>query len=130
MNPALGFAVALGVTLVLLGFTVATGLRARRRWHIPLAVLSVASLVVTIVFAKELGKHYDFESAGLVSPIHHVMARVTAGAYLLPITTGLWTIFRPVARRWHRRVAFLVLALTVLTAITGTMMILLAERIG
>ena len=58
------------------------------------------------------------------------MAKVTTALYLLPIVTGITTIYRPATRRWHRRVAFLVLAMTVLTAITGTTMILMATPIG
>ncbi|MFN0006690.1 MAG: hypothetical protein ACKVXR_02190 [Planctomycetota bacterium] len=130
MSSTVGFLVFLALTLAGLGCTVATGLRARRRWHITFVAASLACLATTIYFAKELGNQFDLESAGVITPIHLTMAKVTTALYLLPIATGITTIFRPAVRRWHRRVAFLVLAMTVLTAITGTTMILMATPIG
>lgn len=130
MSPTLGFIVSLAVTLVLLGLTVATGLRAQRRRHIPCVVGAILSLAVTIYFAEKLGEHYDLKAAGAITPIHLTLAKVTTAAYLLPIASGLTTIFRPAARRWHRRLAFFVLGMTVLTACTGTAMILLAKPLG
>jgi hypothetical protein len=130
LSPSAGFTVFLAVTLAFLGLTAATGLRAQRRRHIPLAVASIVSLGVTIWFAKALGKQYDLAAAGAITPIHLTLAKVATAMYLLPIGSGVCTIFFPRARRWHRRFAFLVLALTVLTAITGTLMLALAPRIG
>ena len=130
MSPERGFAVFLALTLVLLALVVATGLRAKRRWHIPFVACAVASLGLTIWYADQVGKLYDLESAGAITPIHLTLAKITTAAYLLPIASGLRTIFRPANRRLHRKLAFLVLGMTVLTAITGTWMMLAAKRIG
>lgn len=129
MTPDVGFVAFLALTLVLLGLVVATGLRARRRWHIPLVACALAALGTTIYFAEKMGEHYDLASAGPITRIHLWIAKITTLAYLLPVATGIRTIFDARMRRWHRRVAFLVLALTVVTAITGTWMILAAERL-
>ena len=130
MSAGAVFASFLALTLVLLGLVVATGLRARRRWHISFVALAVASLCATIACARRLGDHYDLASAGAITPIHLTLAKIATAAYLLPIATGLRTIFRPGTRPLHRRLAFFVLGLTVLTAMTGTWMILASERIG
>src|SRR5262249_32633853 len=108
----------LALTLLLLALVVATGLRARRRLHVTLVACSLASLGATIRLALEVGKLYDLPSAGVITPIHLGLARVTTAAYLLPIATGLRTIFRPRTRRLHRKLAFLVLGMTAATAIT------------
>lgn len=86
-------------------------------------------LALSIYYALELGHLYDTQAAGLITPIHHTMARVTTASYLLPIATGLRTIFVPSTRKLHRKVAFLVLSMTVLTAITGTIMLCLSPPI-
>jgi hypothetical protein len=129
LSPTAGFLVFLAATLALLGLVVATGLRAKRRWHIPLVVASVGALAVTIYYALKVGKLYDLPAAGAITPIHLAIAKVTTACYLLPIATGLRTIFAPATRRLHRKLAFLVLAMTVLTAITGTLMLCLAPRV-
>src|SRR6187397_1938678 len=126
MSPTFGFVVFLALTLALLGLAVATGLRALRRRHISCVVAAILSLAVTIYFAEKLGRHYDLGAAGANTPIHLALAKVTTACYLLPIASGITTIYRPAARRWHRRLAFLVLGMTVLTACTGTAMLLLA----
>lgn len=130
MSPTVGFVVFLALTLACLGGAVVTGLKARRRLHIPCVAAAIACLAATIYYAKELGLDYDLQSAGLITPIHLTLAKVTTALYLLPIATGIATILKPARRRWHRRVAFLVLAMTVITAITGTTMILMAKPLG
>ena len=65
MTPVVGFLLFLGITLILLGCTVVTGLRAKRKPHLVFVVLSVASLGVTIYYAEKLGELYDLDSAGL-----------------------------------------------------------------
>ena len=130
MSPGAGFLAFLLLTLALLGLVVATGLEAKRRWHIPLVACALASLGATIRYALLLGKLYDLQAAGVITPIHLVVARITTACYALPIATGIRTIFAPAARRYHRRFAFLALAMTVLTAITGTLMLCLAPRVG
>ncbi len=111
------------LTLAGLCAAVATGFKARRRWHIASVVSVVAMLGATIYYALELGKIYDLESAGVITPIHLTLAKITTAAYLLPIVAGLRTIYRPASRALHRRLAYFALTLTVITAITGTMMI-------
>jgi hypothetical protein len=130
LSPTAGFPASLALTLALLALVVATGLRAKRRWHIPLVALALASLGVTIRFAFLLGKLYDLPAAGAITPIHLTLAKITTACYLLPIATGLRTIFAPATRRLHRKLAFVVLGMTVLTAITGTAMLLLSPRVN
>jgi hypothetical protein len=130
MSPGTGFVVFLAATLALLGCVVATGLRAQRKRHITLVALSFAALGVTIRCAVLLGKQFDLPGAGIITPIHLALAKATTACYLLPVATGLRTIFAPAVKRWHRRVAFLALGMTVATAITGTLMLWLAPRVG
>jgi hypothetical protein len=129
MSPGTGFVVFLAVTLALLGCVVHTGMNAQRRRHVPLVVLAVASLATTIRYAEMLGPLYDLEGAGLITPVHLTFAYVTSAAYLLPLVTGPLAIKRPELIPWHRRVAWVVVALTVLTAATGSCMLLVAERL-
>jgi len=130
MTPGTGFVVFLAATLALLGLVVLTGFRAQRKRHIALVVLAVAALGVTIRFAVLLGKLFDLPAAGVITPIHLGLAKVTSLCYLLPVATGIRTIFDARAKRWHKRAAFLVLGMTVATAITGTLMLWLAPRVA
>jgi len=114
------------VTLALLALVVLTGLAARRRLHIALVVGAVAGLAATVYFAYELGEVYDLEAAGWITPVHMTMARVNTFCFALPIASGIRTLFVPSTRRLHRWLAFGVLGLTVLTAATGTWMLMLA----
>lgn len=127
MSPGAGFLVFLSVTLVLLASAVWTGFARRRRLHLALVVAAVAALGVTIYYAEQLGELYDLESAGAITPIHLALAKFTTFAYLLPIASGIRVWFRPGGRTLHRTLAFLVLGLTVITAATGTAMVLMSE---
>jgi hypothetical protein len=129
LTALVGFVAFLFLTLVFLGCAVATGLKARRRRHLLSVAGAVVSLAVTIVWALEVGELYDLESAGAITPFHLTLARVTTLCYLLPAATGLWTIRDPSKRKLHGKLAWLVLGLTALTAITGTIMLVRAERI-
>ncbi len=130
MSTGAGFITFLSLTLALLGAVVAMGKLARRAAHITLVVLALGSLGVTIFFAEKLGELYDLESAGAITPVHLFLAKLTVVSYVLPVCTGIWTVRnKERALAWHRRAAYSVLALTVLTAITGTCMVLAAERI-
>ena len=93
-------------------------------------MITVISLGITIYFAERLGELYDLESAGRITPIHLMLAKITVGAYLLPVVTGLWTIKDARRRKLHGKIAYLVLALTVATAVTGVMMISSSTPIG
>lgn len=127
MTATVGFVVFLFVTLGFLGGVVVTGMKAKRRLHIPLVVLAVASLGVTIFYAEQLGREYDLESAGWITPVHIALAKITTLGYLLPIATGIATLRDGRRRPLHRKFAFLILALTVVTAVTGTSMVLLSD---
>ena len=130
MSATAGFVSFFALTLAFLAQVVVTGYRAKRRWHNAFVACAVASLGVTIAFALELGELYDLEAAGAITPIHLTLAKVATACYVLPIVTGLRTIFVPSGKRLHKKVAFLVLALTVAAAITGTWMMCLAPRIS
>lgn len=123
-----GFLAALLVTLGLLAAVVVTGLRARRRRHLTLVAATFVALAVTIVFAERLGRYFDLEATGRVYPVHLFLAKATVAAYLVPVVTGIWTIRDSRHRRLHGAVAWIVLGLTVLTAVTGTAMVVLAPR--
>ena len=129
MTPEAGFLLFLGVTLALLGGVVWTGYRARRPVHLTLVVSAVLALGGTIFFAEQLGDHYDLEAAGWIYPVHLFIAKACTAAYVLPVVTGILVIRRSGSVRLHRIAAFSVLGLTVLTAITGTWMVLVSERL-
>ena len=122
-----GFLLSLAVTLVILGGVVYTGKRAMRPRHLVLVARTVASLVVTIVFAERLGEHYDLESAGRLYPFHLAVAKTAVALYLLPIASGIATIRNARYRKLHGRLAYLSILFTVGTAISGTAMLLAAE---
>ena len=127
MSPALSFVLALVVTLGLLTCVVVTGLRKKRKPHITFVVLALLSLGATIWRAERLGEHYDLESAGAITEIHLMLAKLCVCAYLLPVATGLLSLRRPRLVTWHGRLAFLALGLTIASAVTGTAMLLLSE---
>lgn len=120
------FVLFLLVTVAILAVVVVTGLQARRRAHVPAVISLVVSLGLAIFFAERLGEHYDVESAGWITPVHLTIAKITTVGYLVPVATGLWTLRHPGTRKLHGRVAFAIVALTVLTAVTGVTMVALA----
>ncbi len=131
MSTTTGFVLFLVLTVSLLGVVVVTGRTGRRRAHLATVITTVLSLGITIWFAEQLGELYDLESAGWITPVHLLIAKITVFAYLPPIITG-WLTFRgrQGLRKIHARFAYLVLLLTVLTAVTGTAMILSADPIA
>ena len=130
MTPGVGFVVFLFVTLCFLGAVVVTGLTARRKLHLRLVVGAFISLAIAIYYAERLGESYDVDSAGMITPIHLTLAKVTVFAYLLPVLSGWRTIKNAANRPLHGKIAYTVLALTVLTAATGVLMILLADKVA
>ena len=128
-SPTVGFLTFLGLTVVLLVFVTWTGLAGRRALHIPLVITTVVSLAVAIVYAKQLGTLYDIESAGVITPVHLTLAKITTAAYLAPVVTGVALLRGREVRRWHRWVAFTVLGMTLITTVTGAWMILASERL-
>jgi hypothetical protein len=129
VSDPFGFVLFLLLTLGCLAGAVSSGLRAKRRVHLTCVAGAVACLGVTIHFALGVGKLYDLAAAGWITPVHLWMAKVATASYLLPVASGLRTIYHPPTRKLHRKIAFLVLSLTVLTAITGTWMLLAARRL-
>jgi hypothetical protein len=129
MTAEVGFVAFLVLTLALLAAVVRTGFAARRRAHVACVVATLLSLGATIVFAERMGRHYDLAAAGWIFPVHLLVAKLTTFAYLAPVVTGVLTWRDARWRRRQRVCAFAVLALTVATAITGTWMLLAAERL-
>lgn len=128
MSPVTGFFVFLLLTVAALGVVIVTGLKRRRGAHLVGVAFALAFLGAAIVYALEVGKIYDLEAAGAITPIHLNLARVTTGCYLLPAITGVLT-WRD-AERWrrlHGRLAWFVVVLTVVTTVTGALMLLGAE---
>ena len=123
MSADVGFPVCLGLTVLLLALVVATGAKARLAWHIPLVFGMLVALGATIAFAKGLGRRYDLEAAGAITPIHLFIAKVTTVAYVLPVVTGLLTLRNRSRKRFHLWAAVLVLVLTVVTVVTGCLML-------
>ena len=103
------------------------GRSGRRRRHVVLVGCTLVALGVTIVYALELGKIYDLSTAGIITPIHLTLAKITTAAYVLPIVAGLFTWRRPSMRPLHKKLAWLVIVMTVVTAVTGSIMLLRAE---
>ena len=130
MSASSGFTLFLLVTVALLGGVLVTGFRAKRRLHIPLVVLTLAALGATIYYAEQLGDAYDLESAGLITPIHLTLAKITTLGYVLPVWTGWRTLRDPRNRRRHRTVALTIVALTVLTLGTGLAMLLASDPVA
>jgi hypothetical protein len=130
MDATTGFLAFLALTLVALGATVASGLKARVRVHMGCVAASVVFLGVTIYFAEQLGAEYDLESAGWVTPLHLALAKLATLSYLLPLASGWATLRNRRRRRLHLVLALLTLLLTVAAAGTGTAMILVAEPLA
>jgi drug/metabolite transporter (DMT)-like permease len=130
MTPIVGFFVFLLLTVAALGVVVATGLRRRRRLHVTFVIVALGLLGGAIVYALRVGEIYDLEAAGAITPIHLNLARITTVCYLLPAITGVLTWRDARWRKLHGRLAWTIVALTIVTTITGAMMLMGAERIG
>ncbi len=128
MSQTIGFFLFLALTLAFLAGAVSSGLRAKRRVHLLCVAGAVACLAVSINRALAVGELYDLDAAGWITPVHLWMAKVATASYVLPVVSGVRTIYHPPTRKLHRKIAFLVLSLTVLTTITGTWMLLAATR--
>lgn len=126
MSPGAGFLLWFSVTLAFLGLVVVTGKRRQRPLHITCVALAVGALALTVHYAYGLGRVYDLRAAGWITPFHLTLAKVNTGLLLVPVITGVRTLFVPATLRWHKRVAYAVLALTLVTAATGAIMLWLA----
>lgn len=130
MTPQVGFVLFLAVTVTLLGAVVYTGVKARVRVHVPLVIATAAALGITIFYAEKLGELYDLASAGRITPVHLMLAKIATVSYVLPIVTGIRTLRDRSRRRVHLVCALLTLALTLATAVTGAWMILASTPRG
>ncbi len=123
MSPIAGFLTFLLLTLAGLGAVFWTGLRRKRKQHIPLVFMTIAFLGLAIFYAERLGEGLDLEKAGWIYPVHLVLAKVTTVAYLAPVLSGFAVLRNPARRGLHGKLAWAVLLLTVLTAGTGAWMV-------
>jgi hypothetical protein len=129
LTPTSAFAAAFLVTLALLGVVAWSGMRAKRRVHIPAVGVTVAALGVTIYYAYRLGDTLDLKSAGMITPIHLFLARLATLSIVITIGIGLRTLLVPTTLKLHKRAAWLSLSLVVLAAITGIVMVSLAHPV-
>ncbi|MDA1267060.1 MAG: hypothetical protein O2816_18420 [Planctomycetota bacterium] len=124
MTPTVGFLLFLTLTLAGLGGVFYTGMRAQRRRHIPLVIVTVGLLATTIYFAERLGEGLLTKQAGWITPVHLTIAKVTTVSYLIPLVTGVLTLRDARRRKLHGRIAWIVLTMTLLTAATGIWMVM------
>lgn len=130
MRPEYGFLGALlGTVFMLIGVAV-TGRKRRIPLHIAFVMSAVTGLGVAVFFALKVGEVYDLEKAGVITPIHLTLARVTTASYLWPLLTGPLVLWGKVRPRVHHLGAYVAFALTLASTVTGMMMLYGAERIG
>lgn len=123
MSPQTGFLAFLLLTVALLCAVLWTGFKHKLPLHLVLVATTVASLGTAIYYAKQLGEIYDLEAAGVITPIHLTLAKVTTALYLLPVVTGVATLRNRGVRAIHRRAALFVVAMTLLSTATGALML-------
>ena len=129
MSPVYGFLGALLVTVGLLTGAAVTGRARKIRAHVGFVSGAVLGLAVAIYFAIQTGKLYDLEKAGVITPIHLTLARVTTASYLWPLLTGPFAARGKINPKLHRAGAWLALLLTLAATVTGVMMLAGAERL-
>ena len=105
------FVVSLVVTVLLLGCTIWTGLRGRRRAHYPFAVATVLSLAFAIVQARIYGESFVIPAMRL--RIHLSLAFTALGLLPCAAVSGFLLIRRPGVRKWHRLLAWSFVVVTV-----------------
>jgi len=105
------FALSVLVTVALLGFTIWTGLTARRRAHYPFAVLTVIGLSIAIYQARIYGEAFEIPEDRL--RIHLGFAFTALGLLPFAVTTGILLIRRARVRLWHRIFVWTFVATTV-----------------
>jgi hypothetical protein len=105
MPSTVPFWIALSVTVLLIGMSLVTGFRRKRKAHLWLGPLTIVAMTIAILLTDELAIHLVFAYAG--------------GLLAIPVAiTGIWLWRSEKARVWHRVLVFVWLA-SVLTA-TGT----------
>lgn len=130
MLPEILFFACLLSTVGALVGAVITGFAARRKQHFCFVGTAVLFLVLSIWAALRLGEYYDLESGGTITRVHLAISRYATGAYLLPVLTGIATLRNPARRKLHRVAAFVAIAITLVTAVTGTWMLIASERLS
>lgn len=129
MNPEIGFIGLLGFTVACLACAAWTGRRRRIRPHLIAVLGAVLGLVGAIAFALRVGERYDLATAGVITPVHLTLARIATAAYLGPLITGPLVLAGRLRGRWHHRLAWTAIVLTVAATVTGAWMLLAAERL-
>ncbi|MBK7974612.1 MAG: hypothetical protein IPK07_15470 [Deltaproteobacteria bacterium] len=122
MSLFVTFWVALGATVALLGVDLYTGLTGKRAAHVASVLLTVVGLVTAIVLAVKLGSDVTFHPG--IQLVHRTLARSVV-VLLLPIAaSGGLILLRDSARArpFHRRAAFVLVAVAVAALITGVWM--------
>lgn len=120
MPPALAFWTSLLVTVGLMVATLVTGWRRRRRLHLWLGPITLASLALTIVLTEQLMARYDFPASAKAV---HLPCAKTGGMLALPVLlTGIWLWARPNARRWHQIAVYVWLVSVLVATSTGLWM--------
>lgn len=115
------FVIALVVTVLLLGCTIWTGLRAKRRAHYPFAVATVLALAYAIVQARIYGESFDIPQLRL--KIHLSLAFTSLGLLPCAVTTGVLLIRKAAVRRWHRLFTWSFVVVTVMAMATALWML-------
>jgi hypothetical protein len=126
MYPLIAFVTAVSFTVMFLIAVVVTGMRGKIGVHVPLVLATFICLAATIVFALQLGTLYDLQAAGAITTIHKVLANIATISFLAPVITGIRTLKSRENRRAHLLAALVALGLTVITLITGTLMLMRA----
>ena len=122
-SAAYPFYQSFALTLVLVAIAAILGRLARRRPHVATATVAGVSLCYTIYLAEKLGGVVTIPRRLLV--IHLVFANLAALAFIVVVVSGV-RLFRSEEarrRRWHRAAVIAFIALTVLSAGTGTHML-------
>jgi len=125
-----GFLAGLAATVVVLVGVIVSGMRERRRIHIPLVIVFFATLGTTIWFAERMGRALDLKAAGWITPVHLALAKTTTLAYALPMISGMLAL---TSERWkarHKCLAWLLIAMTLATVATGAWMALKAPHLA
>ena len=116
MPSTVPFWIAFVTTVLLLVVALITGFTKKRKLHLWVGPLTIASLAVAIVLTEQLLRNYEFPADELA--FHLVFAKA-GGLLALPVVaTGIWLWRNPKARKWHL-IAVIAWLISVLTA-TGT----------
>lgn len=122
MTASTAFWIVFPGTVALLGVDLFTGLTGRRGMHLTSVALTVAGLVASIVLALRMGSGSAFDPG--IQLVHRALARSVV-VLLVPMAVSGAMILRSGragARRVHRRVAFVLVAVALAATATGVLM--------